>query len=213
MFSDGSDRRAADYLRSHPGRRVCYACLTHELGITHDQVRRASWRLRDEAGCSIRPARCAVCARRRVTIALDGSGAPPGPCLSSPPVPQPVEAVLVETLAQHLRDRSEEGAAVLAPRRVIDVLIQAAGTPYCASCVAFATDLPLADARTLLQSLAGVSEFRHADAACGTCGRWQMTLSFRHNGATGAERPDELAAARARDSIDTRADQDLFRCG
>ena len=69
MFADGSDRRVVEYLSQHAGERVCYACLTEILSVTHDQVRRASWRLKDEAGFTIRPARCVACRRRRVTIA------------------------------------------------------------------------------------------------------------------------------------------------
>src|SRR5262245_22119619 len=68
MFADGSDRRVADHLTAFAGTRVCYACLTEALGVTHEQVRRASWRLKDVDGFSIRPSRCAMCQRRRVTI-------------------------------------------------------------------------------------------------------------------------------------------------
>src|SRR5437879_5460368 len=70
MFADGSDELVADYVSAHAGERVCFECLTEKLAVTHDQVRRASWRLKDEPGMSIRPARCIACRRRRVTIGV-----------------------------------------------------------------------------------------------------------------------------------------------
>ena len=249
MFADGSDHRTGEYLLSHPGRRVCYACLTDELGITHDQVRRASWRLKDAPGFSIRPSRCAVCHRRRVTIALDGTGL--SPKLQAPLAPRlvPADAELTATLGQYLRERAtygfcahclarelhvatgevrevmvelerepvfqlataqcvsclltkrvilyEEQTATQAPRRVIDFLVQVAPAPYCATCVAFSTDLPLADTRPILQSLAGVAEFQRAEAACDACGRWQTTVSFARDAAPDTQRLDEIGDALA----------------
>jgi hypothetical protein len=246
MFTDGSDRRTGEYLLLHRGRRVCYACLTEELGITHDQVRRASWRLKEEPGFSIRPARCAVCHRRRVTIALEGTEL--SAKLSHPlmPVLAPADTSLAATLARYLRDRPafgfcthclarelgvppaelrdvmvslegepvfqvataecvsclltkrvilyEERTAAQAPRRVIDFLVQMAGAPFCASCVAFSTDLPLADTRRILQNLAGVAEFRRAEAICDACGRWQMTVSFPAETVADTERMDEIGS-------------------
>src|SRR5207248_3121859 len=70
MFADGSDERIGDYLRTHRGVHFCYACLAREIAVTHDQLRRASWRLKDVDGWSIRPSRCALCRRRRVTIGV-----------------------------------------------------------------------------------------------------------------------------------------------
>lgn len=36
-----------NYLTEHAGVRVCYACLTAILTVTHDQVRRTSWRVNE----------------------------------------------------------------------------------------------------------------------------------------------------------------------
>jgi hypothetical protein len=251
MFADGSDRRTAEYLSTYPGSRACYACLTEVLGITHDQVRRASWRLKDEPGFSIRPGRCALCRRRRVTIALDAAmppaaGPPSTVALPSAVVSRRVEPALVVALGRHLRERvgasfcahclartldtrpalvreamfaldadpafqirtaqcasclltrpgirHEGTSAVDAPRRVIGLLVQSAGTPSCATCVAFATDLALADARRILQYLGEVTEFERAEGACGACGRWQPTYRLRADVPADSERIDGLGA-------------------
>ena len=244
MFADGSDRKTADYLLRHAGESVCYACLTDELGITHDQVRRASWRLKDEPGFSIRPSRCAVCHRRRVTISLEGPRGPSGMSISSSPSPhEPGGARPMEKLARFLRQhaafgfcahclareltmppgdareamfalenetafrassgqcvscllvkrviRYEEPAADQAPRKVIGFLVKTSGA-FCASCVSFSTDLALAEARRILQDLAGVSEFRRTDAVCEACGRWQMTASFRGDDVKDTERMEQV---------------------
>jgi hypothetical protein len=94
MFADGSDRRVVAYLHEHAGERVCYACLTETLSVSHDQVRRASWRLKDEPGFTIRPARCVSCRRRRVTIGLTRDSAPidlgPEPAVSPAASRKPV---------------------------------------------------------------------------------------------------------------------------
>ena len=68
MFADGSEHRVADYLAANAGTRVCFACLAETVGITHEQVRRASWQLKDPSGVVIAPSRCRLCRRRRVTI-------------------------------------------------------------------------------------------------------------------------------------------------
>ena len=95
MFADGSDRNVAEYLRAHVGARMCYSCVTDALGISHDQVRRATWRVKDDAGVSIRPSRCSICHQRRVTIGLGATGVPtpldvPAPPPSAEPSAAPV---------------------------------------------------------------------------------------------------------------------------
>ncbi|HYE91000.1 MAG TPA: hypothetical protein VEA38_08280 [Terriglobales bacterium] len=75
LFADGSDRRVTDHLTQRAGERFCYACLTELLDVTHDQVRRASWRLKEATGFAIKPARCVLCHRRRVTIGVTRDGA------------------------------------------------------------------------------------------------------------------------------------------
>ena len=107
MFADGSDRLVADYLHAHAGTHVCYACLTQTLEITHDQVRRASWRLKDEPGVSIRPSRCGVCRHRRVTIGLlrDGVLAVPAEAVLAPSASDTGVTSDVEELTAYLRSQ------------------------------------------------------------------------------------------------------------
>ncbi|MBM4440080.1 MAG: hypothetical protein FJ027_06650 [Candidatus Rokubacteria bacterium] len=230
MFADGSDRTVAAYLVAHAGARTCYGCLVDALRVTHDQVRRASWRLRDIAGFAIKPSRCAVCTRRRVSIhvSLDAArtlaqrlGAP---AADRPHVDGPVEAYLqahpgypfcVHCLARELRSvpaavrelvwtlegqpryhlRTGQCVSCLsekrvvryedvkaepdAPHRVIALLAKDPGSAYCASCVAFATDVALPDARRMLARLEAVPEILHRVAECAGCGRWQMVTALR----------------------------------
>ena len=107
MFADGSDRHVAEYLQTHAGKRICYACLTDALAISHDQVRRATWRLKDEPGVSIRPTRCAICHARRVTIGLLPGGEPASAVRPlSPLAADPFEATAgSEQLAGFLRSQ------------------------------------------------------------------------------------------------------------
>jgi hypothetical protein len=89
LFDDGSERRLAAHLEAYAGARMCYACLTEALGMTHDQVRRASWRLKEQPSVSIRPARCRVCTRRGVTIGLVANGRIPiasAPSVTASPI-------------------------------------------------------------------------------------------------------------------------------
>lgn len=237
MFADGSDRRVAEHVAGHAGTRFCYGCLTEVLGVTHEQVRRASWRLKDVQGFAIKPSRCAECRRRRVTIGISSEGAPavmevaaaaPADSLAATPVAigagltAPLSAYLLShpsfafcahCLARELgispavaRDamwslESTETANVRtgqcvsclltkrvirydpsshdneAPRRIIELLVKSAGTPWCASCVAFAADVALPDARRILGYLEPLTEFTRATTACSACGRWQPVIT------------------------------------
>src|SRR2546425_4331312 len=67
MFADGTDHRLAEYLTAHAGERHCYGCLSEQLDIIHDQVRRASWRLKDAGSRFVR------CAAPHVTVAASRS--------------------------------------------------------------------------------------------------------------------------------------------
>ena len=241
MFEDGSETRVIEYLDDHAGARICYGCLTEVLGVSHEQVRRASWRLKDESGTSIRPARCQVCHRRGVTIGVQrrsGSSVRPG---LAPAVQATGEPVLLPELAAYLRKHAtfsfcahclarelrsqasvvREAMWALEPhsmflirtaqcvscllskpvvrfaeapgpdddaRRVIELLAQAPGEAHCASCVAFSTDLSLADTRRVLEPLASLAEFERADGVCGTCGRWQSVVRLRVGEHADAER-------------------------
>ena len=76
-------------------------------------------------------------------------------------------------------------------RRVIEFLVEASGFAYCATCVAFAVDVALADAKRLLGYLEPVDQFHRKEAPCAACARWQPVFGF-----AGGENPDaaELAA-------------------
>lgn len=259
MFADGSDRRVADHLTTHAGERYCYACLTELLGVTHDQVRRASWRLKDAEGFSIRPSRCVGCQRRRVTIALGRSEARNGSLhgtvaavpldLSAPAALEMEDGDVVDTavgaLEQHLRasvgyafcahclarDLKVSTAAVRdamwrlegheafpirtaqcvscllskrviryedpakesdPPGRVIKFLIDSPGLTYCSSCVAFATDVGLGEAKRLLTYLEAVEQFQRRGSPCAACGRWQSSFGFIGGEIADAARVSEL---------------------
>jgi hypothetical protein len=237
MFADGSDRSVADYLAAEAGTRFCYACLTEALRITHEQVRRASWRLKDEPGFTIKPARCGMCHRRRMTVGLPG---PEPRSVSAVPAPSTLElkaylrahagysfcthclAREIKTSPGALRDamwtleaeptfqirtaqcvsclltkrviRHEDSLpGVEEPRRVVEFLLQSPGLAFCASCVAFSTDLGLADVRRILESFAPVAEIESEQGACEGCGRWQTVTRLRGDGDDDAQRLLEVA--------------------
>ena len=250
MFADGSDRKIAEHLAGAPGWRFCYACLTESLGVTHEQVRRASWRLRDVAGFAIKPSRCVECRRRRVTIGITPEGADEivaftsisvdangGPTPASPGAMNVLEAFVrahagfafcAHCLARELkwtpaacRDaiwslepqpgfhvRTAQCVSCLftkrviryaepthelnGPRRVIELLLKTPGDPLCASCVAFATDVALPDARQILRDLEALTAFEHHTAACTACGRWQAVTSVRTGDVPDSERAADL---------------------
>jgi len=241
MFADGSDRRVADYLTESAGTRICYACLTEALDITHDQVRRASWRLKDVDGFSIRPSRCATCQRRRVTIGLvkraadllqrEPSPVPAGASATPQREGTDVTAALDAYLRSHagfafcarclateikadpvlVRDamwtlepheafqiRTTQCVSCLLTKRVIRFqetptepdtarqilafFVDSQGRAFCAPCVAFATDVSLADAKRVMTHLEALDEFSQLESACHVCGRWQMVLRFESEG-------------------------------
>lgn len=247
MFADGSDRLVAEHLQAHAGLRVCYACLTDKLGISHDQVRRASWRLKDEPGISIRPSRCSACRHRRVTIGLvrDGVLATPPPAvapleLAAKAAPSAVDDVAIylrsqpgfafcaHCLARELNSRpatireamwaledrpefhirttqcvscllskpviryDERQSELDAPRRVIEFLLQSPGAAFCHTCLAFSTDLGLAEVRRIVHHLEPVSEFVRREAECAACGRWQPVVAVRDDDPGVAERASEV---------------------
>jgi hypothetical protein len=264
MFADGSDRRVAEHVAAHAGTRFCYGCLTDVLEVTHEQVRRASWRLKDVQGFAIKPARCGECRRRRVTIGITPEGAatvlavvaatptngmaviPAAVAISGNSAPlmtylqgHPSFAFCAHCLARELgispagaRDamwsleatdtanvRTGQCVSCLltkrvirydpvshdmeAPRRVIELLVKSAGTPWCASCVAFAADVALPDARRILGYLEPLEEFTRETAACGACGRRQPV--------TTAVVVDDDAAKRAAALTDTVSGRRRYR--
>lgn len=254
MFADGSDDRVIQFLRERAGARHCYACLTETLGITHDQVRRASWRLKDMDGFAIRPSRCAVCVRRRVTIGFAQGTSLVAPPPYTPPVPErsTVELEDPETVEAAVRQldarlRTNAGFGICAhclareiaipvpvvreamwrlephdafvvrvaqcvsclltkrvicfspqpdaddhAQRVIRQLVESPGLAFCPACVAFATDIPLAESKRLLGYLDGAEYFSRGNATCNVCGRWQSTVSFTGADGDAVRRADEV---------------------
>lgn len=95
-------------------------------------------------------------------------------------------------------------AGVHAPRRIIEALVQGAGAPLCPSCIAFSTDLALADVRRILQGFEAIAAFKSEDAPCATCARWQRVVRLVLDGPADAERFAEIADVRAREGIDKR---------
>ena len=150
MFDDGSDQHVTAYLRAHAGSRICYACIVATLGIDHDQVRRASWRLKATTAVGVQASRCAVCHRRGVTIGL-------------PRGAQPVMRVDDAATPEH------------GPRRVIEFLEQAPGQAFCAACIALSAGLGLAETRRGLEQLRAMPELECHTATCSACGRVQAT--------------------------------------
>ena len=254
MFADGSDRRVAQHVATNAGTRFCYACLTEILSVTHEQVRRASWRLKDVQGFAIKPSRCADCRRRRVTIGITAEGAsavlaavmaeplegPHGAVGAGAGLSAPLAAYLqahpsfafcAHCLARELaisaaaaRDamwslestdtvnvRTGQCVSCLltkrvvrydpsshddeAPRRIIELLVKSAGTPWCATCVAFAADVALPDARRILGYLEPLTEFRRQTASCSACARWQAVTAAVPAEDTDAERTAALTDA------------------
>ena len=152
MFADGSDRRVADYLWRHAGARACYACLTEAVGITHDQVRRAAWRLKGEPEVVIRPARCSVCHYRRVTIGVKAGSADAAAAL--PPSSASVPEVTTE------------------PSEAIEVaafLRRQPGFAFCVHCLAreLRSSAPLM--REMIWSLEGRPSFTVKTGQCVSC--------------------------------------------
>jgi hypothetical protein len=240
MFSDGSDHRVAEYLGMHAGRRFCYACLTEALGVSHDQIRRASWRLIDDGGFYVKPARCVECRRRRVTIGpsskphtraggtVEAHGLIAGRAAETPASVR-VEQDVLERLGAYLRAhpgfwlcvhclarglganvpvvrdavstlerqdtfatrtaqcvnclltkstiRHESPAESLqSPKRIVDFLHEGDQRAFCATCVAFACDVALADAKRILAHLEASPEFERITAVCAACGREQTVF-------------------------------------
>lgn len=167
MFADGSDDRVLDYLVQHTGTRVCYACLTDALEISHDQVRRASWRLKEESAFTIRPSRCALCRQRRVTIGRAGAPAPvlaPGPASprneTGARKPLPVEPVQVRRL-ERLPDPSAPDVATYLRARP--------GYSFCVHCLARELKTQPSLMREALWTLDPEPEFDVRTSQCVAC--------------------------------------------
>ena len=159
MFDDGSAHRLARHLQEHAGSRFCYACLTAVLGMTHEQLRRASWHIKNESGMSIGPGRCCVCRRRGVSLVVrDG--------ILRAPRRQPDESSAI-TQADALT------------ARVIAFIAASRGEALCAACIALSTELTLADSQRILGQLGEIPEFLLEEAVCSLCGRQKQAVRMR----------------------------------
>jgi hypothetical protein len=87
----------------------------------------------------------------------------------------------------------ESTSEVEAPRRIIGLLLKSPEMAFCASCVAFSTDLPLGEVRRVLHNLEPVADFERREGECGACGRWQLVIQFR-GGEAAAEHVAEVGA-------------------
>ncbi len=161
MFADGSDRLVAGYVHAHAGERVCFACLTEKLSITHEQVRRASWRLKDEPGIAIRPGRCIGCQHRRVTIGLARG--------VTPTTTRPADTG-AEANDGAPRELASDGPDVEAVARAIETrLQQRSGYAFCAHCLAREITATPAVVRDAMWRLEADQSFPIRTSQCVSC--------------------------------------------
>jgi CheY-like chemotaxis protein len=164
MLDDGSSDRIVSYLTERAGWRLCYPCVETALTATHEQVCRATRRLRDDAGLVIRVGRCAVCRRRRSTLML--------------PRPQPATGLVAGAAAMTPpQGRAEMSSADESAVRVLASLATQPAT--CAACMAFVAKLSLADTRATVARLCERGLVETHPGACETCGRQQAVASRR----------------------------------
>jgi hypothetical protein len=180
MFDDGSHLDVAGHLTEHTGARFCYTCLTVMLGITLDQVRRASWRLqRDVAGLYVKPLRCSVCRHPRVTIGITADRA--ALAVRAPRQRTEQKVVLTGTVPEQrppgtIKDGRPATGESQSPRRVVESLLISTGDWYCATCVAFGAEIALGDAKAIVGNLEQLMEFERRTTACSICGRRQAVI-------------------------------------
>ena len=159
MFDGGDDQQLRTHLGLYPGQRLCYECLAIKLERSHDAIRRMASRLSFEGAAVIAPAPCVACGgRRRVTIRLSR---PAAHSAASTPIPSPVTT------------RREDKAAVdEAHARILATIRNPTVARSCATCVAWASELPLDTTRRALDVLASRGVVRiDGRGLCDTCGR------------------------------------------
>jgi hypothetical protein len=152
MFDDGSSRGVAIHLQAAGGSPVCYACLTAALGLRHEQVRRAGWRLKDHPGVSIGPARCVACRQRGVTIRIARGVELAGASFKEAPTePAPTAAVSTQpdALAAYLRRQP--------------------GFQFCARCLARELRTRPGPVREAMTALEAEPHFSARSAQCASC--------------------------------------------
>ena len=169
MFEDGQYAAALlAYLAADPRKAVCYACIVDDLGISHESLRRASWRLREDVGASIRPARCASCRRRALTLSLRDATLPAlSSPLTVPPPGTPVAAL-----------RPETNDAETNVERVVTALSNFERA-LCAACLAFASELPLAHTRHIVGDLHLQAIALVRAGVCAICGRDETVATLK----------------------------------
>ena len=165
MFED--PRHAAAVvarLSGNPRDQVCYPCLSDGLGMSHESVRRAAWRLREDLGAVILVRRCTSCRRRGVTISLRNATLPPAASTAGTPVPAAVARL----------DDVEVNT-----ERVVRALARAGDHALCAACLAFASAVSLADARHIVGDLHLQEIALIRDGVCEVCGRDETVATLK----------------------------------
>jgi hypothetical protein len=89
--------------------------------------------------------------------------------------------------------RSDEGAAAgHGPHRVLEFLVQSSSEAFCASCVAFTTDLALQDVRRIFQIIEPIPQIQSGNGSCAACGRWQSVVRATIDAESDAQRVSEV---------------------
>jgi hypothetical protein len=177
MDDDGATAQVFEHLDARRPHRVCYTCLADEVSVTHAQVRRAMWHLREGARVTIEPGRCSSCKRRRVSVCVRAPRLRAGQDASSPP---PVN----ENVARDRWNMNRRQPAIVvddtsvreSERAVVTALQQAGGALHCPACLAFMAELSLADVRRIMRDLVAHGRFVEHDGPCSGCGRWQSMI-------------------------------------
>ena len=112
---------------------------------------------------------------------------------------QCVSCLLTKRVISHETPSGDEEI----PRRVIDFLTKSIGQAFCPRCVAFATDVALADVKRLLLDLEPVAEFARHKAPCSACGRWLRLI--------GSGRQEDIGSSRVEERIDLVSGRILYR--
>ncbi len=70
----------------------------------------------------------------------------------------------------------DDPAAGDAEARVVEALREVGHALTCAACIAFMTELPLPEARRVIDLLSGRERCRVREGSCDVCGRWQPVV-------------------------------------
>ena len=170
MFEDGQYAAALlAHLATVPRRAFCYGCLVDQLGISHESLRRAAWLLREDVGASIRPARCASCRRRALTISVRDVTLP-----ATPPAISVEQRGLPVVIS-----RPATNDPAVNTQRVVLALSKTGERALCAACLAFASELPLAHTRHIVGDLDLQQVVLVRAGACAVCGRDETVATLK----------------------------------